>query len=110
MAYDQELAQRVRAVLDDEPTVEKKMFGGLAFLVHGHMAVAVSGQGGIMVRVDPQHLEDLLAEPGADEVVMGQGRVMRGWLRVSDGVLADDVQLAGWVTRGLDVVKALPPK
>ena len=110
MAYDGELAQRVRELLRDELVVEKAMFGGLAFLVHGHMALAVSSQSGLMVRVDAAELESLLAGPGTDEVVMGRGRPMRGWLRVSADVLDDDDELAAWVTRGLDVVAALPPK
>ncbi|NHC46889.1 TfoX/Sxy family protein [Motilibacter aurantiacus] len=110
MAYDGELAQRVRALLDGEPVVEKRMFGGLAFLVDGHMAVAVGGRGGLMARVPPEQLEALLAEPGTDEVVMGQGRRMRGWVTIDDEALGDDVALRAWVTRGLDVVRALPPK
>src|SRR4051812_41033491 len=110
MAYDLGLAQRVRALLGDEHVVEKKMFGGLAFLLEGHMALAVSGQGGLMVRVGPDEVESLLGEPGTDEVVMGKGRPMRGWLRVSDDVLADDEALGPWVTRAVDVVRTLPPK
>ena len=110
MPYDRELAQRVRVLLGDEPFAEKAMFGGLAFLVHGHMAVAVGAEGDLMVRVDRAQLPDLLTEPGTDEVVMGQGRVMRGWLRVEGKALADEETLGAWVTRGLDVVDTLPPK
>ena len=108
MAYDQELAQRVRELLKGEAVAEKAMFGGLAFLVDGHMAVAV-GQDDVMVRVEAAQLHDLLGEPGTDEVVMGS-RVMRGWLRVADEAVEDDEQLGIWVTRGLDVVRTLPPK
>lgn len=109
MAYDEELAARIRDLLVEEPVTEKKMFGGLAFLLGGHMSVAASGQGGLMVRVPPEQTGDLLQEPGAEEFEM-RGRAMQGWLRVDDAVLADDEVLAGWVTRGLDFARSLPPK
>jgi hypothetical protein len=110
MAYDEELAARIRElVIDEADLTEKKMFGGLAFLVGGHMAVAASGQGGIMVRVDPEQTDSLLASTVAVPMVM-KGRPIDGWLRVG----ADDVrtkrQLGTWVRRGLVYAKALPPK
>jgi len=108
MAYDEELASRVRSLLKDEPVVEKRMFGGLAFLLGGHMGVAASGQGGLLVRVDPDDTAELLAEPGAEEADMGRGP-MKGWLRVRSEVL-DDQTLARWVARGTGYVRGLPPK
>lgn len=111
MAYDEELAERIRDVLAAEPafTKEKKMFGGLAFLVGGNMAVAASGQGGLMVRVDPAESESLVAASNARVVEM-RGRRMPGWLRVD----ADDVktkkELATWVDRGVSFARSLPPK
>ena len=110
MAYDEELADRIRALLAGEPDVtEKRMFGGLAFLVRGNMAVTASGRGGVMVRVDPAKLETLLATTNAQQVEMG-GREMRGWLRVG----ADDVrtkrQLARWVSLGIAMARSLPAK
>ena len=110
MAYDEELAERIRGLLDDERGVtEKKMFGGLAFLVDGHMAVAASGEGGILARVDPSQSEKLVATTNARPMEM-RGRRMQGWLRVD----ADDVrtkrQLAKWVGLGVSFARALPPK
>src|SRR5436305_8209337 len=110
MAYDEALAERIRSMLPDEPLVEKKMFGGLAFLVGGNMSVAASGQGGLMVRVDPAETEALLAEPGAAEFDMGGRGPMKGWLRVSDDVLGDDETLGAWVSRGVAYARSLPPK
>ncbi|MDQ6650200.1 MAG: TfoX/Sxy family protein [Actinomycetota bacterium] len=110
MAYDEELAQRIRTLLPDEPVTEKQMFGGLAFLLHGNMSVAASGQGGLMVRIDPVRTDELLAEPGADTFEMGGRGSMKGWLRVDAAVLDDDEVLAAWVTRGLDYARSLPPK
>lgn len=106
MAYDEELADRVRELAAG--AVEKKMFGGLAFLVGGHMSVAVSGQGGLMVRVEPSQTEALLAEPGAEPFEM-RGREMMGWLRVSAEGLTEDA-LRRWVDRGIAYAKTLPPK
>ena len=85
------------------------MFGGLAFLVHGHMAVAASGQGGLMVRCDPAMTAELLTEPGATEFEM-RGRGMKGWLRVDDAVVADEADLQRWVDVGVEYVTSLPPK
>jgi TfoX/Sxy family transcriptional regulator of competence genes len=101
MAYDKDLASRIRELLAAEPAVtEKKMFGGLAFLVAGHMAVAASGQGGLMVRVDPAQTEDLLAKPHAGPFEM-RGRAVQGWLRVDDEGVRTKRQLEPWVRRGV---------
>jgi hypothetical protein len=110
MAYDEDLAERIRALVADEPGVaEQPMFGGLAFLVGGNMAVAASGQGGLMVRVEPGQTDALLAEPHAGPFEM-RGREMRGWLRVdADGVRTAD-GLSSWVARGLAYARSLPAK
>jgi TfoX/Sxy family transcriptional regulator of competence genes len=110
MAYDEELANRVREALSSQPVTEKKMFGGLAFLVGGNMSVAASGRGGLLVRVDPDETDALLAEPGAEEFEMGGRGPMQGWLHVRDEVLADDATLQAWVQRGLAYARSLPPK
>ena len=109
MAYDEDLADRIRVALSGVPVTEKKMFGGLAFLVGGNMSVAASGQGGLMVRVDPDQTEELLREPGAAEFEMGGRGAMKGWLRVSADVL-DDAALQAWVDRGVAYARSLPPK
>ena len=110
MAYDEDLADRIRDLLAGEPDVtERKMFGGLAFLVGGHMAVAASGQGGLMVRVDPGQTDDLAEQPHAGPIVM-RGRPMQGWLRVDAAGVTTTEQLAPWVNRGVAYVRALPPK
>jgi TfoX/Sxy family transcriptional regulator of competence genes len=110
MAYDLELADRIRALMGrPSGVVEKKMFGGLAFLVGGNMAVAASGQGGIMVRVDPAQSEKLAAQPGASVVVM-RGREMPGWLRVDAEHLRTARQLGKWVELGTAYARSLPPK
>ena len=109
MAYDEDLADRLRLLLNGQGVTEKKMFGGLAFLLHGHMAIAASGQGGILVRVDPADMESMLAEPGAETFEM-QGRPMKGWLRVDPAALDDDSVLRTWAERGLAYVRGLPPK
>jgi TfoX/Sxy family transcriptional regulator of competence genes len=109
MAYDEELAERIRALIGDAPGVtEKAMFGGLAFLVGGNMAIAASGQGGILVRVDPAESEALVASTPAEVAVM-RGRPMAGWLRVSSADLAGD-QLAQWAERGASFARSLPAK
>jgi TfoX/Sxy family transcriptional regulator of competence genes len=106
MAYDEALAGRIREQLAGvEGVSEKKMFGGLAFLVHGNMALAASGQGGLLLRVN----EDFEDEPHAQPFVM-RGRPMEGWLRVSDDGCVDDAELARWVARGVAAGRALPPK
>ena len=110
MAYDQELAERVRECVAGTGTFdEKSMFGGLAFLIDGHMAVAVSGQGGLMVRVSPQDAEELLTRPHVAPMVMS-GRRTKGWLRVAEQAVDSDADLAGWVARGVATVRSLPPK
>lgn len=109
MAHDEELADRLRLLLADHHLAEKRMFGGLAFLLHGHMALAVSGSGGIMVRVDPAELDALLTEPGAATFEM-RGRPMKGWLRVGAQALDDDGVLRTWAERGLAFAGSLPPK
>jgi TfoX/Sxy family transcriptional regulator of competence genes len=110
MRYDEDLANRLRELLAGEEAVtEKKMFGGLAFLLHGNMCVSASGQGGLLVRVDPAESADALARPHASLMEMG-GRTMGGWVRVSSEGVAGDGELAGWVERGLAYVKTLPPK
>jgi hypothetical protein len=110
MAYDMDLADRLREVLAAQPGVtEKKMFGGLAFMIGGHMAVSASSHGGLMLRVDPTQSETLLTDPRAELVVM-RGREMPGWLYVQiDASTPDDV-LSGWVDHSLDYVNSLPPK
>jgi len=110
MAYDEELAGRIRELVADEPALtEKKMFGGLAFLVGGNMAVAASGQGGLMVRVDPAE-SDALVESSAARLVVMRGREMRGWLRVDTEDLRTKKELAAWVTRGVTFARTLPAK
>jgi TfoX/Sxy family transcriptional regulator of competence genes len=110
MAYDEDLADRIRALIAGEPSVtEKKMFGGLAFLVGGNMSVAASGQGGLMVRVDPDETDALLAEPHAQPFEM-RGRVMDGWLRVTDEGVRTTEQLEPWVRRGVAYASSLPAK
>lgn len=109
MAYDEELADRVREVLVAMPVTEQKMFGGLAFLVDGHMAVAVSGQGGLMVRVDPATSDDLLESTPAEAMVM-RGRPLAGWLRVASAHVATASELTTWVERGTSSTRSLPPK
>jgi TfoX/Sxy family transcriptional regulator of competence genes len=110
MAYDEALAERIREHLLGEPVEEKKMFGGLAFLLGGHMAVSASGRGGLMVRVAPAETADLLAEPGTSPMEMGGRGPMEGWLRVSADAVADEDVLSRWVERGLAYARSLPPK
>ncbi len=108
MAYDEDLAESLRAHLEGvEGCIEKKMFGGLAFLLHGNMAVAASGQGGLMVRVDPDDAERWIDGDRVAPVVM-RGREMRGWLRVL--LEPDDEELGEWVGRGLAFAASLPQK
>ncbi len=109
MSYDEDLAGRVRELLADDLVTEKRMFGGLAFLVGGHMAVAVSGSGGLMVRVDPAETDALTAKPHAGPFEM-RGRPLRGWLRVADEGLRTKRQLEPWVRRGTAYARSLPPK
>ena len=110
MAYDTELADRIRELVAAEKGVdEKRMFGGLAFLINGNMSVAASGRGGLMVRVPPEDTEKLLARDHVEPMVMA-GREARGWLRVSLEGVRTKRQLQAWVSRGVDYAKSLPPK
>jgi TfoX/Sxy family transcriptional regulator of competence genes len=110
MAYDEELAERIRALVAKEQSVaEKKMFGGLAFLVGGNMAIAASGQGGALVSVDPDQTEKLVASTSAEPFVM-RGRSMNGWLRVEAEHLRTKRQLGEWVARGVAYARSLPEK
>ena len=110
MAYDEDLAGRVRELIAGEDDVrEQRMFGGLAFLVGGHMAIAASGQGGLMVRVDPGEGEELLGRPHASPMEM-QGRELAGWLRVAAAGVRDRRGLEPWVRRGVAYARSLPPK
>ena len=110
MSYDEALAERVRALVRGETGLsEKRMFGGLAFLINGNMAVSASGQGGLLLRVDPAATEALVADPHADRAVM-RGRAMDGWLRVDEAGVATERQLKTWVARGVAYARSLPPK
>lgn len=110
MAYDRELAARIRAVLDDcSDLTEKAMFGGLGFLVGGNMGIAAAGQGGLMVRVDPALSSALIADGTATRMVM-QHREMAGWLLVPAENLVDDDDLERWARLGTDYARSLPPK
>jgi hypothetical protein len=110
MAYDEVLAGRIRDLIGPDPELtEKKMFGGLAFLIRGHLAISASGQGGVLVHVDPGRTDELVAATAATVAVM-QGREMPGWLRVgADDVAADD-ELSSWVEIAIGHARSLPPK
>jgi TfoX/Sxy family transcriptional regulator of competence genes len=110
MAYDEDLANRIRELIAGESGVtEKKMFGGLAFLIGGNMAVAASGQGGLMVRCDPDQTDKLVAKPNAARFEM-RGRAMDGWLRIEDEGVKTKRQLEQWVKTGVAYARSLPPK
>ena len=110
MAYDEDLANRIRELIAMESGLtEKKMFGGLAFLIDGNMSVGVSGQGGLMVRVDPAETDALAGKPHARPFEM-RGRSMQGWLRVDAEGVRTKRQLEPWVRRGVDYARSLPPK
>lgn len=110
MAYDEHLAQRIRELLANESGLtERRMFGGLAFLINANMAVSASGQGGVLLRVDPNQTDELAAKPYAGRFVM-RGRELDGWLRVDAEGLETKAQLARWVTRGVGYARSLPPK
>lgn len=110
MPYDEELAGRIRALLADEAGVtEQRVFGGLAFLAGGNLAVAASGQGGLLVRVDPQESEELVRTTSARPMEM-RGRSMPGWLRVESAAVAAPEDLRAWVERGVSFARTLPPK
>ncbi|MGA2925195.1 MAG: TfoX/Sxy family protein [Solirubrobacteraceae bacterium] len=110
MAYDEDLAGRVRELIAAEPGVtEKRMFGGLAFLIAGNMSVSVSGQGGLLLRCDPADTEALAGKPHAARFQM-RGRELDGWLRVDVEGVRTKRQLERWVDRGVSYARSLPPK
>lgn len=110
MAYDEHLADRIREAVEGEPGLsEQRMFGGLAFLVHGNMAVAASGQGGLLLRADPADSDRHTASEHVEPMVM-RGRAMAGWLRVSDEAVESDADLRRWVDVGLAYARSLPAK
>ena len=110
MAYDEKLGDRIRELVAGESGLtEKKMFGGLAFLIGGNMAVAASGQGGALVRVDPEQSDMLVAKTNARLMEM-RGRSMQGWLRVDPEDLRTKRQLAKWVELGTAYARSLPAK
>ena len=110
MAYDEALADRIRQLIGSESGLtEQKMFGGLAFLIGGNMAVAASGQGGVLVHVDPDESDELVERTNARLMEM-RGRSMRGWLRVDPEDLGTKRQLAKWVELGVAYGKSLPAK
>ena len=110
MAYDEALAERIRELIGDQRGLtEQKMFGGLAFLIGGNMAVAASGQGGVLVRVDPAESDALVGSTDARPMEM-RGREMQGWLRVETEHVRTKRQLAAWVERGVAYARSLPAK
>ena len=110
MAYDVELADRIRAIVRAEPGLtEQRMFGGLAFLIQGNMAVSASSQGGLLLRVDPADTESLISEPRVRRFEM-RGRKMHGWLRVDAEVVQGDDDLQEWVRHGVTYARSLRPK
>lgn len=111
MAYDESLAERIRELaLDEPPMTEKKMFGGLGFMLDGNMAVAASSRGGLMVRINPDDADRFTtAKPGVERMEM-KGRPMNGWLHIDSAQLASDESLSEWLSVGLDFAATLPPK
>jgi hypothetical protein len=110
VAYDEDLANRIRELMAGERGVtEQKMFGGLAFLIGGNMSVAASGQGGLLVHVDPGDTDALVTKPHARPFEM-RGRSMQGWLRVDEEGVRTKRQLEPWVKRGVAYARSLPPK
>jgi hypothetical protein len=110
VAYDEDLAERIRErVAGEDGLTEKRMFGGLAFLINGNMAVSASGQGGILLRVDPAQTEELVRAPHARRFEM-RGREMDGWLRIDPAAVGTDADLAHWVSIGVSYARSLPPK
>lgn len=110
VAYSVELADRIRALVDGEPGLsEKKMFGGLAFLVGGRLAVAAGSTGGLLLRVDPADTDSLLCPPHVGRFEM-RGREMDGWLRVDAEAVDTDESLRDWIRHGVDYARSLPPK
>ncbi len=110
MAYDEELAERIRELLaTHHDVVEKKMFGGLAFLIGGNMSVSASGRGGLLLRCDPEETDSLIRQPHVGRFEM-RGRAMDGWLRVDPEAVETRDELERWVTVGVDYARSLPPK
>jgi len=110
VAYDESLADRIRERVGGEAGLtEKRMFGGLAFLINGNMAVSASSKGGLLLRVDPERTEELVQAPHTGRFVM-RGREMDGWLRVDPAAVATDPDLAHWVDLGVSYARTLPPK
>jgi TfoX/Sxy family transcriptional regulator of competence genes len=110
VAYDEKLADRIRDLVGSESQLtEQKMFGGLAFLIRGNMAIAASGQGGVLVRVDPAESDRLVATTNASLMEM-RGRQMQGWLRVDANDVRTKRQLAKWVNLGVTYARSLPAK
>jgi TfoX/Sxy family transcriptional regulator of competence genes len=110
MAYDEDLANRIRELISmDSGLTEQRMFGGLAFLINGNMSVAVSGQGGLLLRVDPDETDVLLKKPHTHEFEM-RGRPMQGWVRVDPEGVRTKRQLESWVKRGIGFASSLPSK
>jgi hypothetical protein len=110
MAYDEMLATRIRDLIGPDPELtEKKMFGGLAFLINGHMAISASGEGGALVHVGAEQSDHLVTTTKATVAVM-RGQEMRGWLRVAADDLGSDDELSAWVDLGTDHARSLPPK
>lgn len=110
VAYDVDIADRLREILASEPgVVEKPMFGGLAFMVAGHMAVGASGQGGLLLRVDPDQTDALIVDSRTSRFVM-RGREIRGWLRINIDAHATDDELKEWIKHGVGYAKLRSPK
>ncbi|WP_127129935.1 TfoX/Sxy family protein [Georgenia sp. SYP-B2076] len=110
MAYEEDLADRVREIVRDEPGLtEKRMFGGLAFLLNGHLAVGASGQGGLLLRVDPALTESLVDEPHVRRMEM-RGRAMDGWLHIDTAAARTEEALRRWVAQGVAYTRSLPPR
>ncbi len=110
MAYDESVADRLRGHLEGQPGLsEKKMFGGLAFLVSGHMAVAAVSQGGLLLRCDPAETDTLVGEPGVERFEM-RGKKMNGWLAIDPSAIETEPALERWIAVGVDYAESLPPK
>jgi TfoX/Sxy family transcriptional regulator of competence genes len=110
VAFDEHLADRVRDLVSGEEGLsEKRMFGGLAFLIHGNMAVSASGQGGLLLRVDPAETEELVGRPHAERFEM-RGRAMDGWLRIDGAGVVTTRELRRWVSIGIAYARSLPRK
>jgi TfoX/Sxy family transcriptional regulator of competence genes len=112
VAYDEGFANRVRAAVSRKvtaPVEEKRMFGGIALMLSGNMAVVIRGKGGLMIRVDPDETEKFAGEPGAEATEM-RGRPMRGWITVAPDACAADADLRRWVQRGVTYTQTLPAK